>query len=152
MPEINSIYEVSDLLGMDLENKIREKILSNVPPPNAQSTIDRKGSSATLIDNGIMLGSVSHVVEDSGDLTQIKTGILDEGDVAMYASANEYGVQRVIQTKNKDNIDEMHQGMTFFIIPERSFIRSTFDECFDSELMEKFSDNLQDLAEIKLRK
>ncbi len=148
----NSIYEIADEIGMELENRIRIKILSNVPPPNAPSTIEKKGSSHTLIDSGNMLGSVSHQVTGSDDMITVTSGILDEGEIAMYASANEYGIQRTIVTKNKDNKDEMHQGMSLFIIPERSFIRSTFDECFDSEIMEKFSDDIKELAEIKLRK
>ena len=149
---VSSLDKIADFLGMELENRIRLKILSNIPPPNAPSTIEKKGSSHTLIDSGIMLGSVSHQVTGSENLITVTSGILDDGEIAMYAASNEYGIQRTIIAKNKDNESEMHQGMTLFIIPERSFIRSTFDECFDSELMEKFSDNLQDLAEIKLRK
>lgn len=38
--------------------RIQKKIKSNVPPPNARSTIKAKGHSRTLIDTGAMLRSV----------------------------------------------------------------------------------------------
>ena len=55
--------DIAESIGMFLENKIREKILSDVPPPNAESTIKRKGSSHTLIDDSTLLSSVTHVVK-----------------------------------------------------------------------------------------
>jgi len=38
--------------GQFLVGLIRKKITDGVPPPNAQSTIDRKGSSKPLVDTG----------------------------------------------------------------------------------------------------
>lgn len=122
---------VVDELGIDLENAIRTKILSGVPPPNALSTIKSKKSSHTLIDTGTMLDSIKHVIEVTNESVLVTAGILDEGDVAEYACYNEYGTGD---------------------IPERSFIRSTFDEVFDSQLMEKFANNMQKFAETKLGK
>ena len=58
---------IAESIGMFLENKIREKILSDVPPPNAESTIKRKGSSHTLIDDSTLLESVTHIVETDGE-------------------------------------------------------------------------------------
>lgn len=37
---------------------LRKTITSNVPPPNAKSTVERKGSDKTLIETGEMLDSV----------------------------------------------------------------------------------------------
>lgn len=123
--------KVSEQLGMDLENAIRNKILSGVPPPNAPATIKAKGSSHTLIDQGTLLDSIEHTVEITPELTTVKAGVLREDEVAEIACYNEYGT---------DNI------------PERSFIRSTFDEIFDNQLMEDFSDNMQKLTYDKLSK
>lgn len=120
-------------LGQDLENAIRLKILSNVPPPLKEATIKRKGSSHTLIDTGQMLADVSHQIDDSDPvLIKILAGIFDE-DIAKYAVTHEYG-------REEANI------------PCRSFIRSTYEEVFDTELMENFSDDIQDLAIKKLGK
>jgi hypothetical protein len=127
----DSLDIIYDNLGMDLENAIRTKILSGVPPPNAPSTIHAKGSSHTLIDTGTLLDTVSHTVEINPELIKITAGILDEGEIAEIACYNEYGT--------------LH-------IPERSFIRSTFDEIFDSQIMEKFSDEMLEFSKVKLGK
>lgn len=146
-------YEIYENLGISLENAIRNKILSNVPPPNDPKTIKAKGSSHTLIDTGTMLDSISHIVEYNSDTITIRSGILDEDEeIAKYAVANEYGVQYIKVNKLKDNIEEMHQGYSLIIIPERSFIRSTFDEIFDNELMENFTNNIEEFAKQKLGK
>ncbi len=122
---------ISEKVGMDIENAIRAKVLSNVPPPNAPGTIKAKGSSHTLIDSGTLLDSIKHTIIIEPELITITSGILDEGEVAERACYNEYGTGD---------------------IPERSFVRSTFDEIFDNEIMEKFSDDMQKFAEFKLGK
>lgn len=119
---------VSDNLGMDLENAIRDKILSNIPPPNTPGTIKAKGSSHTLIDNGILLDSIEHTTIIETNLITITAGVFNE-EIAEYACYNEYGTWN---------------------IPERSFVRSTFDEIFDNKIMETFSDNMQSLSVNKL--
>lgn len=52
------------LLGLQHQQDIQAKIGSNVPPPNAPSTVRGKGSSRTLIDSGTMRQSIRWVVED----------------------------------------------------------------------------------------
>lgn len=54
------------LLGQMHETDIKRKIGEGVPPPNAPSTIKRKGSSKTLIDNATMRTSVRYVVRHEG--------------------------------------------------------------------------------------
>ena len=126
-----TLLELSNDLGMELENRIRLKILSNVPPPLKESTIRAKGSSVTLIDSGQMLASVQSRVDDSNpELLQVWAGIFDE-DVAEYACYNEYGTR---------------------FIPSRSFIRSTYDECFDSEVLTNFVEQIFKSAEEQLSK
>lgn len=51
------------LLGEQHQNQIKAKVRSNVPPPNAPSTVRRKGSSKTLIDTRRMSQSIRWVVE-----------------------------------------------------------------------------------------
>lgn len=131
MTENITLSDIAEDIGMVLENEIRLKILSNVPPPLKKSTIKRKGSSATLIDSGQMLASISHQVDDSTlQNVTIKAGIFEE-DVAEYAISHEYGREEA--------------G-----IPCRSFIRSTFEEIFDSNLMPNIADNLAEYAKSKL--
>lgn len=50
-------------LGMIAVGDIQDMISSNVPPPNAPSTVRRKGSSTTLIDTGNMRQAVTYEVE-----------------------------------------------------------------------------------------
>lgn len=129
---MSDIYEIIEKLGMSFENAIRNKILSNVPPPNDPKTIKAKGSSHTLIDTSTMLDSISHAIEYNQEIITIRSGILEEDEeIAKYACFNEYGT--------------LH-------IPERSFIRSTFDEIFDTEVMENFANNMEEFTKQKLGK
>jgi hypothetical protein len=134
--------EIKDVLvnaGMDLRNKMIEKINSNIPPANAPSTV--KKSSKTLVDNGTLLNSIdTQVVSESENSIEIATGVFDEG-VAQYAIANEFGSVRTVTTKNKDNEGEQHQGYSIIVIPERSFMRSSYDQNID-EIMNNVSDEI----------
>lgn len=51
------------LVGQHISDELQESIRSNTPPPNAKSTIKGKGSARTLIDTGLMLDSVTHLVK-----------------------------------------------------------------------------------------
>ena len=125
----DDLSNLCENIGMKIENRIREKILSNIPPPNAESTKKAKKSSHTLIDTGEMLSMVSHEVAfPDPELITITAGIFNE-DVAERAVYNEYG------TNN---------------IPERSFIRSTYDEIFDSEIMPELADEIFNISTEKL--
>lgn len=50
------------LIGLRHQDQIKDKIGSNLPPPNAPATIEAKGSSKTLIDTGAMKNSVHYLV------------------------------------------------------------------------------------------
>lgn len=54
--------QVLDLYGMRLVGQIRQRIASRIPPPLADSTIRRKGSSVPLIDSGELRRAITHVV------------------------------------------------------------------------------------------
>ena len=51
-----------NIIGLKHQNRIQATIKRGIPPPNAQSTIDRKGSNKTLIDTGVMVNSVTYAV------------------------------------------------------------------------------------------
>ena len=89
-----------------IENAIVKKILSNVPPPNAPSTIRQKGSSKTLVDTSEMVGHVTHRQTDKGGDIIGEVGIFDS-KIAERARYNEYGTRD---------------------IPARPFLRPAFDE------------------------
>lgn len=50
------------LVGEGIKGQLQQSIASNTPPPNAPSTVARKGHSRTLIDTGQMLNSVTYRV------------------------------------------------------------------------------------------
>lgn len=142
------LNDVAEKIGMELENKIREKILSNIPPPNAESTVARKGSSHTLIDEGILLNSISHTVEQTNDNSiNITVGVLDP-EIAKYAAPNEHGVAWEDRpNKGKDT----GINTTGWFIPPRSFIRSTYDEEYET-ILNDIQQQIQDYVEKRLSK
>lgn len=50
-------------LGLLMVADVQKTISAGVPPPNAPSTIARKGSSTPLIETGLMRSQVEHKVE-----------------------------------------------------------------------------------------
>lgn len=54
------------LLGQQASSDMRNKIRAGIPPPNAEATIARKGSSKPLIDSGQLINSVSYEVDMAG--------------------------------------------------------------------------------------
>jgi hypothetical protein len=54
-----------ELLGQWAAAEIKKTITTHdIPPPLAQETIDRKGSSKPLVDTGQLVGSISYSVSD----------------------------------------------------------------------------------------
>jgi hypothetical protein len=51
------------LLGTWCVNQVVKAINAGFPPPNAESTIARKGSALPLVDTGLMMGSIIYVLE-----------------------------------------------------------------------------------------
>jgi hypothetical protein len=50
-------------IGQEIQEELQESIRSNTPPPNAPSTVAKKGFDRTLVDTGTMLNSVTHNVK-----------------------------------------------------------------------------------------
>lgn len=59
-----SMHAVMEQLGEQGVRVSVEAIEAGISPANADSTIKRKGSSQTLIDNGQLVQSITYIVED----------------------------------------------------------------------------------------
>lgn len=60
-----TLEQIAQQVALMMKTDIQEAISSNIPPPNAESTIKRKGSSKTLIDTGTLRSSVqSQVIKE----------------------------------------------------------------------------------------
>ena len=81
-----------------IEAAIVQKILSGVPPPNAASTIKKKGSSKTLVDSGDMYKHVTYKVTGEGCHLVGEVGIFVEA-IALYAYWNEFGTRTGIPAR-----------------------------------------------------
>lgn len=53
-------------LGWALQSMIKRNIESNTPPPNAPSTVRRKGHGRTLIDTGRLLNAIAYKIRRRG--------------------------------------------------------------------------------------
>jgi hypothetical protein len=85
---------------------IKDEINSSMPPPNAPSTVKRKGHDRTLIDSKALLESINIVPFAEKDEIGFDIGVFDP-DVLEYAELN-------------------HDGTRF--IPARPFISKPVDE------------------------
>ena len=86
-----------------LKNKMVQKVESNIPPALKPATIERKGSSVALFDTGELYSQIDADIQRMS----AKVGVI--GSKAEIATHHEFGAPVA--------------G-----IPERSFIRSTFNE------------------------
>ena len=57
-----TVYQALGLIGLRHQDQIKNKIDTNIPPPNAPATIAKKGSSHTLIDTGAMKNSIHYII------------------------------------------------------------------------------------------
>lgn len=53
-------------LGFRIEEEMKRTLQSDVPPPNAPSTLARKSGTKTLIDSRLLLRSIGHEVHMGG--------------------------------------------------------------------------------------
>lgn len=58
--------DILDIMGLRMVGQIQQRMADGIPPPNADSTIAKKGSSTPLIDHGILRSSVSYKIEEGG--------------------------------------------------------------------------------------
>jgi hypothetical protein len=58
-----SYRQALNKLGLLMVGDVQQTISNGVPPPNAPSTIAKKGSSTPLVDTGLMRSEVEHKVD-----------------------------------------------------------------------------------------
>lgn len=61
-----SAQEALEIMGAYAVGQIQERVADSWPPPNAPSTVARKGSSVTLINTGQLRQSVSWALREAG--------------------------------------------------------------------------------------
>jgi hypothetical protein len=59
----NDIDATLDIMGQEIQGRLKESINKLVAPPLAQSTIRKKGFDKPLIETALMLNSISYTVE-----------------------------------------------------------------------------------------
>lgn len=115
-----------ELAAVDLEGKIAEKVSSNVSPQLHPATIAHKGSSETLIDIGTMLDQVDHKMHGN----EAEVGVF--GSRAPIALVHEFGKDIAVTPRMRAYLHHigihLKASTTHIHIPERSFMRSTFEE------------------------
>ena len=132
-----------------IENAIVKKMLSNVPPPNAESTIKKKGSSKTLVDTGEMVGHVTHRIAEGESGLVGEVGIFD-GEIAKRALANEFGVPWTHRPRPRADSENREQDeVREWFIPPRPFLRPAFDETAP-KAAEEMADEIYKQIEKKL--
>ena len=52
-----------EMIGLKIVGEIQTRMASSIPPPNAPSTVAKKGSTTTLIDTGQLRSSISSRVK-----------------------------------------------------------------------------------------
>ena len=74
--------EILNILGQAAVGQVQERISNQIPPPNAEETIKRKGSSTPLIDSGALRSAVTYAVDGLGKHEGDTTPAGDEEGVA----------------------------------------------------------------------
>ena len=153
---INIIQPYSNALNK-LKNAAVTKVLSNVPPPNAKTTADRKGSDKTLVDSGEMYGAIDYRIKADEGMLKGEVGIFEE-EIAKRAAANEFGVaweDRPGKGRRKreeyygaepTEVSSTAENRAWFI-PPRPFLRPSFDENVDrvaEEMAEEIFKQIED--------
>lgn len=64
LKNIKEPEKIYDIIGTFVLNAMKRKMIAGIAPANAQSTIDRKGSSKTLKDMGQLITSPTYKVQD----------------------------------------------------------------------------------------
>jgi hypothetical protein len=127
--------EIADALqagAVDLKERVVEKIIRGVPPPNAESTVSKKGHGHTLMETGEMMAAVTWQISEDADKARAEVGIFDP-EIAERALINEFG----------SIVIPDHP-------PQRSFLRSTFDENID-RILKNISNSILDHLQNSLR-
>jgi hypothetical protein len=79
-----------EVAGDKFKVELKARIASSVPPPNAPSTIKRKGHGRTLINSGDYLESIEFKATENS----LEVGVFDP-DIAKYVRWNEDGTKKI---------------------------------------------------------
>lgn len=124
---IQNISKRLELAGAFLEGKMVDKITSGLSPALHPATIEAKGSSTPLIDTGELLDQITHHMD--GDLS-VDVGVF--GSRATIASYHEFGKAIEVTDAMRTHLNtigiHLRYSTLLIHIPERSFVRSTFNE------------------------
>jgi hypothetical protein len=114
------------LAGAFLEGKMAEKISGRLSPPLHPYTVEKKGSSQPLVDKGELLSQLDHKVTGNS----VEVGVF--GSRAGIAKIQEFGKRIDVTPKMRKYLHSqglhLKSSTTQVIIPERSFMRSSFSE------------------------
>jgi hypothetical protein len=58
--------QILELLGQRCVAEIQERISAGIDPPNAASTVAKKGSSTPLVNEGLLRSAISYRVDEGG--------------------------------------------------------------------------------------
>jgi hypothetical protein len=114
---VKSLKEATDIIHKEAIRLVQE---GAIPPPLKEKSIENKGSSKTLIDDGWLLGALEEgmKITEEGDKILAEVGIFDP-EIARYAAVHEYGYPPV----GEDTL-EGSEGQR---VPTRSFLRRAWD-------------------------
>jgi len=88
----DKIAEILEEGMADFHMRIKENIFRGEPPPNAPSTIEKKGFNAPLWETGELFNTVSYKVDTTSSGLHGEAGILDENsEINEIAMINELG-------------------------------------------------------------
>lgn len=60
--------QVLEILGLKIVGEIQKTMTGpGIPPPNAQATIQKKGSATATVDTGVLRAKITHVVEGTDE-------------------------------------------------------------------------------------
>jgi hypothetical protein len=68
--QLPSMAVALERLGLRFVGDVQQRIRAGIEPENAESTIERKGSSTPLINQGTLWGSVTHQVQEGSGETK----------------------------------------------------------------------------------
>jgi hypothetical protein len=139
----NPIKKALDLarnqIGATGASMVRKGIIDGAPGgttfwPLHPKTIERKGSSKPLIDNGDLLGSVTHKLAENSDVwIGVRRGARagNGQDVVNIAEVHEFGAVIPVTAKMRAYLRyigiHLKPDTEYIAIPPRSFLRATFN-------------------------
>ena len=119
--------EALDAVGAHLEEEMVHKIEATLKPPLHPVTIERKGSSKPIFNDGELLSQITH---DMADDSTVEVGVF--GSRARIARVHEFGKDIEVTPKMRAYLHSigihLNPKTTHIHIPERSFLRTALAE------------------------